>query len=107
MLKTIRLLNLAPKTFKANNNKIVWADNSRTNKIVMNLSKNDKSKNLTQMPNIGAMKKLIFLTLDTKKIFNHLKQVFIKILIFQHFNLESHIYIETDVLSYKINKSFS
>ena len=48
-------------------------------------------RNLTHMPSIRAIKKSSFLTLNTKKVFNYLKQVFIKALILQHFDFESHI----------------
>ena len=65
--------------FKANNNEIIDDnDNSRINKTIANLSKNNKSKNLTYISNIGAIRKSIFLTSNAKKIFNYLKQVFIK-----------------------------
>ena len=69
MLKTIEFFEkLAPKVFRANNNKIVDDGSIKTYKIVMNLS-----KNLIYMPNIKATKKLILVILDAKKTFNHLK----------------------------------
>lgn len=37
------------------------------------------------------MRKSIFLTFDDKKNFNYLKQVFIKTLILQYFDLENYI----------------
>ena len=70
----------------------------------MDLSKNEKSRKSTRVPNIEAMEKPNFLTLDTKKAFNHLWLVFIKALIFRHFDLESHIRIETDILGYVIDR---
>ena len=76
MLKIIKLSNLALKTFRANNDKFVRSDDNRANKII------NLSKNLAYMPNIEAIKKPIFLTLNTKKTFNNLKQAFIKALIF-------------------------
>ena len=48
---------------------------------------------------IRAIKKPILLTSNIKKVFNHLKQVFIKALIFQHFDLENHIRIKTNASS--------
>ena len=72
------LLDLVPKTFKANNNKIIRGGSNRTNKIVINLSKNNKFRNSMHMPNIEAKREFIFLIFNTKKAFNHLKQVFIK-----------------------------
>ena len=58
--------------FKADNNKIVEVSN-KVNKIVVNLIKNNKSKNLTCMSNIRAIKESNFLTPNTKKAFNHSK----------------------------------
>ena len=72
---------LVSKTFWPNNNEIV-DDNSKTNQIVVNLSKNNKSKNLTHMPCIKTMKKSTFLIPNAKKILNHLRQIFIKATIF-------------------------
>ena len=64
---------------------------NKANKTVVNSFKNNKSRNLMHISNIGAMEKSIFLTLKVKKIFKYLKQVFIKAPIFQHFDLKSHI----------------
>ena len=87
MLKTTKLSKkLAPKAFKADDDKIASDNSNKTNETVVNLSKNNKSKNLMYMPNIGVTRKLIFLISNTKKIFNHLKQAFIKALLFQHFD---------------------
>ena len=69
-----RLFNLNSKLFRDNNNKII--KNDKTNKIVIN-----SFKNSTDMPNIGAIGELIFLTFNAKKLFNHLKQALIKALI--------------------------
>lgn len=79
----IKLLNLALKIFRTNNNKIVKSGNSRANKIARNLFqfkklKNNKSKNLIY---IEVIRELIFLISDIKKIFNYLRQIFIKTLI--------------------------
>ena len=54
------------------------------------------------MPNIGAIENPNFLTPNAKKTFNHLQLAFIKARILQHFDLESHIRIETNVSSYAI-----
>ena len=56
------------------------------------------------MPNIGAIGELNFLTPDAKKTFNHLRLSFIKALILGHFDLESHIWIETDASGYAISE---
>ena len=72
MLKITKSLDLALKAFKANNNKVVNNDGNKTNKTIVNLYKNNKSRNLTRMPNIKAMKKSTFLTFNAKKTFNYL-----------------------------------
>ena len=55
------------------------------------------------MPNIGAIGEPNFLVLDTKKAFNYLRLAFIKALILQYFDLESHIWIETNASNYAID----
>ena len=80
-MKTIKLSNSVPKTFKADDNKVVNSDGSRINETVINLfdqSKNNKSRNLTYVPNIEAIKKLTFLNPNAKKTFKHLQLAFIK-----------------------------
>ena len=102
LLKTTGSSDSALKAFRANNNEVVGGC-SRANETVVNLSKNDKSKNLTRVSNIGATGEHNFLTPNTKKAFNHLWLAFIKAPILQHFDLESHIQIETDVSGYAID----
>ena len=46
---------------------------SKANKTVVNSSKNNKSKNLTYIPNIKTMGESTFITLNTKKVFNYLR----------------------------------
>ena len=83
--------------FRANNNEIVRID-GKANKIVVNLSKNNKFEKLMHIAKIGTTRKPIFLITNAKKIFNYLKQAFIKAAIFWHFNPKSYIWIKTDVL---------
>ena len=97
---------LAPKAFKADNNEIIGVA-SRANKTVVNLSKNEKSKNWTHILNIGAIGEPNFLTLNAKKAFNYLRLVFIKVLILRHFDLKSHIRIKIDVSGYTIGAVLS
>ena len=73
---------MAPKTFKADDNKVVGSSSNRANKTVVNLFKNNKFRNSTYIPNIGATRKPIFLNPNAKKVFNYLKQAFIKAPIF-------------------------
>ena len=100
MLKTTGLSKeFALKAFRADTNEVVGGDGGKANKTVKNSSKfkkfkNEKSKNLIC---IGATGKPMFLTPGARKAFNHLKQVLIKAPILRHFDLESHIWIETDV----------
>lgn len=78
---------MAPKIFKANNNEIIKDVNSkRANKIIQNLSKSKKLKNkifeiLIRFLDLEAMGEPIFLTFNTKKVFNYLRQAFIEALI--------------------------
>ena len=88
LLKATRLSKLALKAFKVDNNKIIGDDDSRANKTFMNLSKNNKSRDLTYMPNIGAIGEPYFLTSNTKKVFNYLRLTVIKVLILRHFDLK-------------------
>ena len=109
-MKITGLLNLTLKVFRANNYKVVRNNSSRANKMVVDLFnklKNNKSRNLTYILNIRAIKKLIFLIPNTKKAFNHLKQAFIKTLIFQYFGLKYYIQIKINALKYIINKVLS
>ena len=56
LLKMTRLYEkLAPKTFRANNNKVVNDGGGRTNETVVNLFENKKSKKLTYVLKIKAM----------------------------------------------------
>ena len=103
MLKTTgSSKELATRAFRAGNNEVVRDGGSRADETVVNLSKNKKSKKLTCVLNIGAMRKPNFLTSNAKKAFNHLRLAFIEALILQYFDSESHIRIETDTSSYAI-----
>ena len=104
MLKIIKSSKeLALRAFKAGNNKIVEGGSSKADETVINLSKNEKSRKSTHMPNIGATKKPNFLTFNAKKAFNYLQLAFIEASIFQHFDLESHIQIEINASGYAID----
>ena len=98
---------LAPKAFRADNNEIVGGGDSRADETVVNLSKNEKSKKLTRVPNIRAMGEPNFLIPDAKNAFNYLRLAFIKAPILRHFDLESHIRIEIDASGYAIGRVLS
>ena len=107
MLKTTRLFGSAPAE-----DEVVRGGDGKADKTVKNLSKskkpkNDESKNLTHIPTIGATRESTFLTSGVRKTFNHLRQVFNKAPILRNFNLEYHIQIKTDALSYAIGKILS
>ena len=72
--------------------------------MVVNLTKNNKSRNSTYMPNIKTIEKYIFLTLKFKKTYNYLQLLFIKALIFQLFDIKDHNQIKTNVSNYAIRK---
>lgn len=67
-------------------------------------SKNVKSRSFILLSNIKIMRKPIFLTSGTRKTFNYLKKAFIKVPIFQYFNLKYYILIKTTALSYTIDR---
>ena len=92
----------APKAFRADGDEVVGGGGGRANETVVNSSKNDKSRNSTRVPNIGATGEPNFLTPNAKKAFNHLWLAFIEAPILRHFDLESHIRIETDASGYAI-----
>ena len=62
-----------------------------------------KTQNLTK-PNFSEMD---FLTFKVKKAFIYLQKIFIKVLILHYFDLEHHIYIETDISRYIIDSLLS
>ena len=73
----------ASKAFRADDDEVVGG---RANETVVNSSKNDKSRNSTRVPNIGATGEPNFLTPDAKKAFNHLRLAFIEAPILRHFD---------------------
>ena len=104
MLKTTGLSGLALRKVE---DEVVGGGGSRVDETMRNLSKsrkskNNKSGNLTCVPTIRATGEPIFLTSNAKEVFNYLRQAFIKAPILRHFDLESHIRIETDALGYAI-----
>ena len=65
---------LAPKTFRADDNEVINSGSSgKANETVRN-----SSRKSTHMPNIGATGEPNFLTPNAKKAFNHLRLAFIK-----------------------------
>ena len=66
--------------------------------------KNAKSGVQTRL---DATEEPTFLTPDAKKAFNQLRQAFTKVPILWHFDLECHIWIETDASGYAIGRVLS
>ena len=61
MLKTTASSGNWPlRAFRAGNNEVVGGGSDRANETVMNLSKNEKFRKLTCVPNNGAMGELNF-----------------------------------------------
>ena len=95
------------KAFSADDNKVVDDGSNKTNRTIVNLSKNKKSRNLTRVPNIEAIEEYKFLTPNAKKAFNYLWLAFIKAPILWLFDLKNCIWIEINALSYIINRLLS
>lgn len=96
---------------RANNNEVVGSSArsgggiSRSVVLRKNLTKS-KSRNLKdgQLGNSNVIEKFKFLISKIRKAFNHLKQVFIKVLILQYFDPKYHIRIETNISDYTIEE---
>lgn len=84
MLKTTGLSKvLAPKAFRADNNKVVRSGSGRADETIVDLSKSKKLK-ITKFkiqPGIEAKRESIFLTFSSKKPFDCLSQAFVEALI--------------------------
>ena len=98
---------MAPRVFRAGNNKVIEGGGGKADETVLDSSKNKKSRKLTCMLNIGSIKELNFLIPNAKKVFNHLQLAFIKALILLHFDLESYIQIKINILGYSIDRMLS
>ena len=66
-----------------------------------------KKTKASKAKNLGLGQSRLFFTSRIKKAFIKLKQVFIKVLILNYFDLECHNQIETDLSSYAIGKVFN
>ena len=102
MLKTTRLSDLALRKLRAD--KVIRGSGKDNNK---NLSKKLRNVKSGIQIHIKTTGKPTFLTPGAKKVFNQLRQAFIEALIFQHFDLECHIRIETNTSGYVIDRILS
>ena len=80
---------------------------SRDHDITVGKKDQKTSKSKKSSKSIKTLRSLDFLILRVRLALTKLKQVFVKVLIPQHFNLEYHIRIETDVSGYTIDKVLS
>ena len=94
-------VEFAKKSEKSKGQKLTKSQKSKGEK----LKKPSKSRNL---PNFNTMEtRPSFLTSDARIVFNCLRLVFTKTLIFWHFDLDCYILTETDALNYIINSMLS
>ena len=86
-------------------------DNSEVedDKIWKKDQKTSKSKNLFKSQNLFKSKKteLDFFTFRARMVFTKLRQMFVRAVIFHHFDLEYHIRVEMDVSGYAISEILS
>ena len=94
--------------FRAGDNEFVEvgdrADETIRNSSKFTKSKNNKSENLMHVLNIEAIGEPTFLTLNAKKTFNFLRQAYIKLPTLWHFDLQSYIWIKTNISGYAIGE---
>lgn len=65
----------------------------------------DRNETIEKSPHASnSTKDTGYFNLEARKAFTQLKQAFIQALIFEYFNSERHIQIETNTLSYAINE---
>ena len=100
---------LASKAFKADNNEVVRGGSGGRTDETVDSSKSKKLKNTMSeiQIRIGPPKEIKFFTFSIKKVFNRLKQAFIKALILRHYDPECHIQIEINASSYVISRVLS
>ena len=102
MLKTTGSLDLASRELETD--EIVGGGGKADDR---NPSKKLKNAKFEIQTYIRAMGEPIFLTPNTKEIFNQLRQVFTKALILQYFDLKCYIRIETNVSGYTLGEVLS
>ena len=102
MLKTTGSSDLAPGGLRTN--EVVEGGGKADDRNLIKKSKNAKSGIQTY---IGVTGEPTFLIPSAKEAINQLRQAFTKALIFQHFDLEYHIRIETDASAYVIRRVLS
>ena len=92
ILKTIR--SSFAWAFKADNDKFVGNGTGSDGGVCRSVASKEKltkSKSRNSKGNNDAMEEVKYLISEAREVFNHLRQVFIKALILQHFDLECYI----------------
>lgn len=105
-IRTIRI-NLSFKNLISvnKNNTINEVDENNSKVVIIFVAK--KNQYLAKFIILQVIEmscNLRFLIFKARLVFIQLRQVFIEVLISQHFNLEWYILIKTDILSYTIGK---
>ena len=78
-------------------------DVSERHKVgIIDEGSNSKDKMIKRSPSKNSNKTTSYLTPEARLAFTKLRKILTKALILQHFDLESHIRIETDVSDYAI-----
>ena len=75
-----------------------------TSKGAKNDGNNRKKSGSNITKGVKAVRDSDYLTPNTKKVFNHLRHIFIQALIFQYFDPECHIWIQTNASGYAIDR---
>ena len=86
----------------------VLATDVDNSKVVGSSSRNNRKSaksGFTKL--VYGVEELSFLTPNARQVFTQLRQMFTEALIFQHFDTEYHIQIETNAFSYAICGVFS
>ena len=78
-----------------------------TSKDIKKVGNNPKKDDSNTKKGVKAVKSSNYLVTNAKKAFNHLRHIFIQMFIFQHFDPEWHIRIETDASGYAISRVLS
>lgn len=76
-------------------------------KTAKSKSKNSVKPFLAKSKLFAENSELCFLTFKARLVFTKLRQAFIKASILHHFNSKYHIYIETNISNYTINRILS
>ena len=92
-------------TTKSSKNLLLLLEIIEADKVGIGIKNGDcKDKMVEKSPSKNLNGITGYLNPNARQFFTQLRQAFIKALIFQYFDLEYYIQIETDVLNYTISK---